>query len=305
MRSVALGDSGIQLSRLVYGCMRLVGDGSDECRRQGKRAIHAAAEAGYTAFDHADIYGRGECERLFGEVLSESPGLRDRVFIIGKCGIRFEGDPRPGAPKRYDFSPAHVQASVNASLARLRTDRLDMLLLHRPDYLFHPAEVAETMASLSESGKVRHFGVSNFSPSQVDLLSAFSDIPLLANQVEINLHRTAALEDGTLDQCLMRDMLPQAWSPLAGVVSRAVGNTFTPEDEARIRAELVRQADCYGLDAGAVALAWLCRHPAGIAPIIGSTTPARIVAAVAALEVDYSREDWYRLLEARNGHSVP
>lgn len=305
MQAIELGRTGTTVSRLVYGCMRLVGDGSRDARARGKRAIHAAIDAGYTAFDHADIYGGGECERLFGETLAESPGLRDGLAIIGKCGIRFAGDPSPDAPKRYDFSPGHIVSSVEGSLARLGIEQLDVLLLHRPDYLFEPDAVARCLESLKAAGKVRHVGVSNFTPSQVELLGGVLESPLVAHQVEINLHRVAALEDGTLDQCLRLGMTPQAWSPLAGAVFEAWGNTFAADDAARIRAELDRQAAHYDTEDWLIVLAWLLRHPAGIAPIVGSTTPARIEMAVAALDIDYAREDWYRLLEARNGREVP
>ena len=151
---------------------------------------------------------------------------------------------------------------------------------------------------------MRHVGVSNFSPSQVDLLAAAVGSPLVANQVEINLHRIAAFEDGTLDQCHRLGMTPQAWSPLAGAVFEAWGNTFTADDTTRIREELARQAASYDTADWLVALAWLLKHPAGITPIVGSTTPGRIESAVAALDIDYTREDWYRLLEARNGREV-
>lgn len=304
MESVELGRTGIEVSRLVYGCMRLADYGSAAARARGKAAIRAAVDSGYTVFDHADIYARGACEELFGEVLRESPGLREQIVIVGKCGIRFAGEPQADDPQRYDFSKRHILASVDGSLSRLGIEQLDVLLLHRPDYLMAAAEVAEAFDMLASAGKVRHFGVSNFSPSQVELLQSATDKPLVANQVEINLHRIAALEDGTLDQCQQLGMTPQAWSPLAGAVIEAWGNTFRESDEVRIRAELTRQADRYGVDSSLIPLAWLLKHPAGIAPIIGSTTSERIAAAVAALDIDYSREDWYRLLEARNGHPV-
>ena len=305
MQKIQLAHSGLELSRLVYGCMRIAGDGGRADRDKGKRAIHTAVEQGYTLFDHADIYGNGACEDLFGELLAEAPGVREQIFIASKCGIRFADDPAPGAPVRYDFSAKYIKESVENSLRRLRTEQLDLLLLHRPDYLMNAGEVAAAFAALQTSGKVAHFGVSNFTPSQVDLLQAAFAEPLLVNQVEINIHNINTLTDGTLDQCQRRGMSPQAWSPLAGVVSPAWGNTFSSDDEARIRAELDRQSDNYGVDDWLVILAWLLRHPASICPIIGSTTPARIAAATQALDIDYSREDWYRLLEARNGAPVP
>ncbi|MEM9058298.1 MAG: aldo/keto reductase, partial [Pseudomonadota bacterium] len=179
--------------RLVYGCMRIAGDGSAES--DGRRAVRAAIDAGFTHFDHADIYGDGACERLFGSVLRDSPGLRDSLTLIGKCGIRFAGDPVPSAPKRYDFSAQHLEAAVVGSLARLGTDRLDALLLHRPDYLMDPDEVCEVFVRLHDAGKVLHVGVSNFSPTQIALLQSRCPLPLVANQIEVNLANPAALDD--------------------------------------------------------------------------------------------------------------
>lgn len=305
MKTTVLGHSELESSRLVYGCMRIVGDNSDADRERGKRAIHAAIDAGYNHFDHADIYGGGECEALFGEVLRESPGLRDGLIITSKCGIRFAGDPEDEAPQRYDFSYGHIIESVEGSLHRLGTDYLDLLLLHRPDYLCNAAEVATAFATLQENGMVRHFGVSNFSPSQVRLLRSQCSQPLLVNQVEINIHNIDALRDGTLDQCQQKKITPQAWCPLGGVAYPAWGNTFSDDDEARIGAELSRQAERYETEPWIVMLAWLLEHPAGIVPIVGSTRPERIRTAVKSLTLDYSREDWYRLLEARDGHPVP
>lgn len=285
--------------------MRIAGDGSADDKEKGKRAVLAAVEAGYTLFDHADIYGSGGCESLFGEVLSESPGLRDKLLIASKCGIRFAGSPGPDDPARYDFSAAYIEQSVEGSLQRLGIDQLDLLMLHRPDYLMRAHEVAATFDRLQSSGKVAHFGVSNFSPSQVKLLDGEVSEPLVVNQVEINIHNIDVLEDGTLDQCQRMQIRPMAWCPIAGVAYTAWGNTFTGEDEARIRAEIDRQCATYDVEDWIIALAWLLKHPAKILPIIGSTTPARIVAAKKALDVEYTREDWYRLLEAREGQPVP
>lgn len=305
MQKIQFANSELQPSRLVYGCMRIGGDGGSADRDKGKRAVHAAIEQGYTLFDHADIYGDGACEDLFGELLAESPALRDEILITGKCGVRFAGPPGSDAPNRYDLSAEHIRTSVEGSLRRLRTDHLDLFLLHRPDWLMSADEVAGVLTDLKQSGKVANFGVSNFSPSQVDLLQAAFPEPLLVNQVEINIHNIDALADGTLDQCRRLGMSPQAWCPIAGVAYPAWGNTFSADDEARIRAELDRQAQKYAVDDWLVIIAWLLRHPAVICPIIGSTTPARIAAATQALDIEYSREDWYRLLEARNGAPVP
>ena len=285
--------------------MRIGGDGSVDAREQGKRAVHAAVEAGYTLFDHADIYGGGECESLFGEVLRESAGLREMLIIASKCGIRSAGSPGPDDPARYDFSAAYVEKSVEGSLQRLGIEQLDLLMLHRPDYLMHAHEVAAAFDRLKTSGKVAHFGVSNFSPSQVELLDGEVSEPLVVNQVEINIHNVQSLEDGTLDQCQRMQITPMAWCPIAGIAYPAWGNTFSQEDEERIRAEIERQCGIYEVEDWIIALAWLLRHPAKIMPIVGSTKATRIAAAKQAFDVDYTREDWYRLLEARNGRPVP
>lgn len=300
-----LGHSGLRSSRLVYGCMRIAGDGSDDAREAGKDSVRAALDADINHFDHADIYGGGRCESIFGELLAEEPGLRQRLIITSKCGIRGKGKPDPDSPGRYDFSADWIADSVDGSLERLRTDYLDLLLLHRPDYLCDPEEVAETFTSLQASGKVRHFGVSNFRPSQVAMLQACCPMPLLVNQVEINIHRIDALTDGTLDQCLELGISPQSWCPLGGVAYPAWGNTFSDEDEARLKEEFTRQVDRYGCPDWVVILVWLLRHPASILPIIGTTRADRIQAATQALDLDYTRDDWYRLLEARNGKRVP
>lgn len=304
MKTSPLGKSELVTSRLVYGCMRIAGDNSPEDREKGKDAIRAAIAEGYTHFDHADIYGGGECESVFSEVLAEMPDTREKLLITGKCGIRLPGQPRADYPKRYDFSREHILGSVEASLQRLGTDYMDLLLLHRPDYLFDPADVASTFRMLKESGKVRHFGVSNFRPSQLSMLQTFCDEPLLANQVEINIHNIDTLEDGTLDQCLQENITPMAWCPLGGVVYPAWGNTLTEDQSARIHADLALQGEKYEAEPWIVILAWLLRHPARITPIIGSTRPDRIRAAKQSLQLDYSAEDWYRLLQARNGQEV-
>lgn len=305
METIRLGADGPVSSRLGYGCMRIAGDGSAAARQRGKAAIRAAVECGYTLFDHADIYANGACETIFGEVLAESPALRREVTVTTKCGVRFAGDPGADDPKRYDFRADYIVRSAEGSLRRLGIERIDLYLLHRPDYLMDPEEVAAAITALAESGKVSHFGVSNFSASQVELLRSAVSIPLVVNQIEINLHKIAALEDGTLDHCRRIGMAVQAWCPVAAVAYPAWDNTFDAEDERRLGTELERQCTVYGVDDWQIALAWLLRLPARISPIVGSTTPARIAAAVDALGIDYSRGDWYRLLEARNAAPVP
>jgi len=305
MKFASISESAINSSRLIYGCMRIIGDGSSTDREKGKLAIRAALDAGYSHFDHADIYGAGECERLFGDLLKESPSLRDNMIITSKAGIRPRKSSSDHAPTRYDFSKVYLLESVDNSLTRLGIEQLDMFLLHRPDFLMDADEVAETFAILKASGKVKHFGVSNFNPAQVELLRSKLSMPLIANQVEINIHNVDTLLDGTLDQCQQHQITPIAWCPLGGVAYSAWGNTFSIEDEQRVENELSQQAERYNCEPWQIILAWLLLHPAKIFPIIGSTTPERIVAAKLSLELEYSREDWYRLFEARNGESVP
>ena len=313
MKHINFKQTGLSSSRLIYGCMRIAGENSREDREHGKRAIRAAIDAGYNHFDHADIYGGGHCETLFSEVLNESPELRDQLIITSKSGIRLsdadnnadKNANNQGVPKRYDFSKKYLLNSVDGILKRLNIESLDMYLLHRPDYLFNANEVAETFEQLQSSGKVKHFGVSNFKPSQVSLLQSVLSMPLLVNQVEINIHNIDTLVDGTLDQCQQLGITPIAWCPLGGVAYPAWGNTFSVEDEQRIEIELTRQAQKYDCEKWQLILAWILKHPANICPIIGSTTPERIIKAKAALNLNYSREDWYCLLESRNGQEVP
>lgn len=305
MQTLPLGPSGLSSSRLIYGCMRISGDGTAAARARGREALLSAYEAGYTHFDHANIYGRGQCESIHGELFREMPHLREQTLLTSKCGIRFAGDPTPEDPARYDFRYEHILHEVEGSLRRLQTDHLEVLLLHRPDYLLHPDEVCRAFCDLHSSGKVRWFGVSNFRPSQVALLQSALPFPLVCHQVEINLHHIRPLEDGTLDQCLELGLTPTAWCPLGAVAYPAWGNTFTASDEARLREELLRQAAKYDSEPWLIALAWILRLPSQVAPILGSTTPERIARSVDALSLAYSREDFYRLLEARNGHKVP
>ncbi|GAA6171666.1 aldo/keto reductase [Colwellia sp. KU-HH00111] len=305
MQTITLNNSNITSTRLIYGCMRIAGDNSAQDRAKGKQAIHSALDAGYNHFDHADIYGDGECEQLFGELLNKSPSMRDNIIITSKAGIRVGDVPNIGDPKCYDFAQHYLTQQVERSLKRLNTDYLDLFLLHRPDYLFNAEDVAETLMQLKASGKVKQFGVSNFSPSQVNLLQSALAEPLLVNQIEINIHNIESFTDGTLDQCQQLGITPIAWCPLGGVAYPAWGNTFSTTDEQRISTELSRQANKYDCMPWQLILTWLLKHPANICPIIGSTTPERIVGAKQALTIDYSHEDWYRLLEARNGYAVP
>lgn len=264
------------------------------------RWIEANLELGVTTFDHADIYGGYTVEALFGEALGMAPGLRERMQLVSKCGIRLRSPARPAhSVKSYDTSRAHVVSSVEGSLRALRTDRLDLLLIHRPDALMEPDELAETFRYLRGAGKVLHFGVSNHSPSQFAMLHHRH--PLVTNQVELSPLAMAALDDGTLDQCLDLALRPMAWSPLGG------GRLFTEDDARahRVRAVLAGLGDRHGVSAASVAYAWILRHPSRPLPITGSRRPEATGEAVTALGVTLSAEEWYRVWEAGTGREVP
>jgi predicted oxidoreductase len=271
---------------------------------KGRAAVIAAYEAGYTLFDHADIYARGLCEEIFGRVLKEVSGMREDVIIATKCGIRFPGDPAPSSPHRYDFSKEHIVTSCEASLQRLGVESIDIYQLHRPDLLMDPDEVFEAFEQLHTQGKVRYFGVSNFLPSFVSLLQSGLSMPLLVNQVEIHLGRLECFYDGTLDQCLAEQITPLSWSPLGG---GWLGDGGKAKDEkgSALLAVLDEVAAGYGVPRTVVSLAWLLKHPSGIVPIVGSVNPERIRDAVRADEVELTREEWYRILVAARGEGLP
>lgn len=310
MKTTRLGNSSLSASRLAYGCWRLVkADGPDALTAEAKaaalEAISAAYEAGYTLFDLADIYSRGAAEAAFGAALREVPGMRERILITTKCGIRFVDHPEPGDPYRYDCSESHILRSVEGSLRRMAIETIDLLLLHRADYLGHPEEIARAFSKLKGSGKVREFGVSNFRASQVAALQKACPMPLVANQIQLSLLRLDPLEDGTLDQCQADGVTPQAWSPLAGGMLVSKGEVHLEKDEdarlQRVQELLGSVAQARGVTPLAISLAWLLRLPQGVMPIVGSTQPDRIRAAAAAGNLELTREEWYRLLECSRG----
>ncbi|MFN3683522.1 MAG: aldo/keto reductase family oxidoreductase [Fimbriimonadaceae bacterium] len=314
MDKVRIGQTGFHASKLAYGCMRIAGTWSpndiDANKREAAhRAILAAYEAGYTLFDHADIYCAGACEALYGEVLDQVPAMRRECLVATKCGIRWQGDPDPDAPHRYDFSREHILWSCEQSLRRLRVETIDIYQLHRPDVLMDPDEVAEAFLQLHASGKVRAFGVSNFPPSMVSALQSSLPFPLVVNQVEIHPGRLDCFVDGTLDQCLEMGITPLAWSPVGGGLF-AEGGAVRPDDPRReglekLLAELDRLAQKHGVTRTEATLAWLMRHPSQIVPIVGSTRPERIRQAAKAAEIEVSREDWYRVYVAARMRPLP
>jgi len=313
MQTVTLGRSPLVSSRLAYGCWRLAGTSNPaevtaDRRAAGRRALAAAYEAGYTLFDNADIYCRGEAERILGEALREIPDLRGRVLIATKCGIRPAGDPTPESPYRYDFSAEHIVRSCEESLRRLGVETIDVYQLHRPDYLADPAEVAAAFEHLRAAGKVRYFGVSNCRPTLLTALQCACSMPFIVQQVEISLARLDCFTDGTLDQCLIEGLTPLAWSPLAGgLLGDGAQKLLRWQEQYRVDAivtALDAIARARGTSRMVIALAWLLKHPSRIVPIVGSVNPARIRQAVQATETELSREEWYRLLTAARGQPL-
>ncbi len=314
MRTIQLGVSPLKSSRLAYGCWRVAGtwnpaEVTPDSRAAGRRAIIAAYEAGYTLFDNADIYCGGEAEQVLGAVLKEVSGMRERVLIATKCGIRPAGTPGPESPQRYDFSAEHIVYSCEHSLKRLRIGTIDLLMLHRPDYLADPHEIAKAFTQLQTSGKARYFGVSNFRISLITALQVVCPLPLVVHQVEISLGKLDAFTDGTLDQCLIESITPQAWSPLAAGLIGSGATRLLPSQRA-YRPELFlptldEVAKARGVPPTSIALAWLLKHPSKIQPIVGSTNPERICAAAKADEIELTREEWYRLLLAARGEPLP
>lgn len=291
------------LSPIVAGVWRLASWNWSVAERL--RWIEECAALGVTSFDHADIYGGYTVEALFGEALAAAPGLRAQLQLVTKCGIRLLGPARPDHwIKHYDSSAAHIVASVEQSLRNFDTDRIDLLLLHRPDPLMDADEVAEACGALHAAGKVSAFGVSNFTPSQFALLASRlqgTATPLVTNQVEWHPLRLAPLFDGTLDQAQQHRSPPMIWSPLAG------GALFTGDSEAaqRVRRALGRIAGEHGVSEPTVAYAWLRQHPSRPHPITGSRRVEAIREAVASIALRLSRQEWTEILVAGQGHEQP
>ena len=304
MQSVSLGGSPLKVSRLAYGCWRLAGEGVD-----GPQAVRAAIDAGFTLFDHADIYGGGVCEEVFGRVMKESPELRERLVLASKCGIRLPHLGGAGEPYRYDSRLEYIVASCEDSLRRLRVETIDLYQIHRPDFLSHPEEVAGAFERLRRDGKVREFGVSNFRASQLAAFQKACPMPLWVNQVEFSLLQRAPLHDGVLDQCLAEHITLMAWSPLGGgQLADGAGDLLRSQREyepQRVVPLLDEIAARRGVSRSAIALAWLLRHPAGVIPIVGTTNAQRIDDAVSALSIELSREEWYALLSAAEAMPLP
>lgn len=299
-KRIKLSPQGPEMSRIVAGVWKWGVWGHQLQPEQILELINGCLEHSVTTFDHADIYGGYTDEAAFGKAIALDPSVRDKMELVTKCSIRMVSENRPEHRiKSYDTSRKHITQSVENSLRDLNTDRIDLLLIHRPDPLMDPDEVAETIEELKTQGKVLHFGVSNFTPSQFAMLN--SRTHLCTNQVQISLIYLDSLFDGTLDQSIEHSAKPMAWSPLGS------GKLFgEPEDDQTARVQKVAEkvAKKYGMKLDQVLLSWLMKHPAQILPVLGTAKIDRVADAVATLEVDLDREDWFELLEASTGHEV-
>lgn len=311
------------VSSIVYGCMGLGGNWDDSpitnaYVEQANDCVNTALESGINFFDHADIYTLGKAEQVFGKVLSERPQLRKKIYIQSKCGIRFAD---ANGPKRYDLSADWIEASVESSLQRLNTDYLDVLMLHRPDPLMQPEEIARAFEALKREGKVHHFAVSNMQHHQIAFLQHALDEPLVANQIEASLLKQDWIDEGvyagnsegrdinftsgTLEYCRRQNIQLQSWGSLAqGLYS---GRDVKGESDAVQRTSLLvtTLADVYSTSPEAIVLAWLMRHPVRMQPVIGTTDCARIAASCQAMNIQLSREHWYALYVSAKGHELP
>jgi predicted oxidoreductase len=285
-------------SKFILGLWRIAQ--RDMNPQQVAGLLRDCLDLGIDLFDVADIYGDYRCEAMLGAALQTDPALKSRIRLIGKCGIALVSSARPAHRiKHYNTSLEHIIASVENSLNCLGVEKLDLLLIHRPDPLMDADEIAEAFERLERAGKVKDFGVSNFLPHQFDLLQSRLKKPLKTNQIEISLMNLNSLFDGTLDQCQKLDVTPQAWSPLAG------GRLVQQAEETSLSRALTRIANELGMTSEQLAIAWLLRHPANIRPILGSGKVQRLQKLVAAEQVVLDRQVWFELLEAALGTPVP
>ncbi|EKM3298166.1 aldo/keto reductase family oxidoreductase [Listeria monocytogenes] len=305
MKRITIGNSALTASEISLGCMRM----ADLSKEDANKVINTALENGIDFFDHADIYGGGKSEEVFANAIDMNATIREKMILQSKCGIR-QGF--------FDFSKEHIIASVEGSLKRLKTDYLDTLLLHRPDTLFEPEEVAAAFTELEKSGKVRHFGVSNQNPGQIELLKKYVDQELIANQLQFSIMHTGMIDTGfnvnmTIDPSLDRDggileysrlnnMTIQAWSPFQYGFFEGV---FLDNDKFP---ELNKTIDKIAADKGvtnsAIAVAWIQRHPASFQTVVGTMNPGRIADIAKASDVTLSREEWYEIYRAA-GNQLP
>lgn len=303
MKKIGLGHSCLQVSEVALGCMRM----DKLSTKEAADVVKTAYESGINFFDHADIYGKGESEVRFSQALKQTDIQRENIILQSKAGIR---------SGFYDFSKEHLITSVDGILDRLDTDYIDVLLLHRPDALVEPEIVAEAFNALRRSGKVRHFGVSNHSPYQIELLRKHLNQNIVANQLQLSIMHTGMIDAGvqvntkdshsidhdraTLDYCRLNDITIQPWSPVQGPEGVFLNNDKYPQ----LNAKLQELAEKYNTNADALAIAWLLRHPAKMQVILGTMNPNRIVNYSSASDITLEREDWYAIYRAA-GNPLP
>lgn len=297
MRTIELGKTGLKVPAIAVGCMRINGLSKSEA----ETFVRSAMDEGAIFFDHADIYGGGKCESIFAEAIGMNSSVREKIILQSKCGIR------PGVA--FDFSKEHILSAVDGSLKRLNTDYLDSLLLHRPDALVEPEEVAEAFDELYTSGKVRHFGVSNQNPMQIQLLQKYVKQPISVNQLQLSITHSSMISQGihvnmmdegavnrdgsVLDFCRLNDITVQAWSPFQ---YGYFGGVFLDSDKFPVlNRKIDEMAEKYGVSNTAIAIAWILRHPANIQPITGTMNINRLRDCIKATEIRLSRDDWYAI----------
>ncbi len=284
-------------SRIIAGTMTWGSWGKALETTQMESLMHLCISHGITTFDHADIYGGYTTEADFGKAFANSGINRESIQLISKCGIQYVAENRNNAIKHYNYSKEYIIWSVEESLKNLQTDFLDLLLLHRPSPLMRAEEISEAIAQLKADGKIRHFGLSNFTQSQTDLIA--QQVPIEVNQIEFSLTAHQAMLDGSLDHMQMHNITPMAWSPLGSIFKE---NTSTTQ---RIQTTLIALVPKYEATADQLLLAWTLQHPSGIHPVIGTTNPDRIENSVKALDIQLELEDWFALWVAAMGHKVP
>ncbi|MBC1935981.1 aldo/keto reductase family oxidoreductase [Listeria grandensis] len=305
MNKINLGNSGLLVPEIALGCMRM----ADLSKDDAAKMINTAMDAGINFFDHADIYGGGKSEEVFADAVGMNPAVREKMILQSKCGIR---------PGMFDFSKEHILESVDGILKRLQTDYIDILLLHRPDTLVEPEEVAEAFTALKKSGKVREFGVSNQNPMQIELLSKHVEQKLVANQLQLSITNTGMMDAGLnvnmkidrsidrdgsiLDYCRLKDITIQAWSPFQFGFFEGVflDNLKFPE----LNKVIDRISAEKGVENTAIATAWILRHPAKIQTVVGTMNPERLQAISAASNITLTRQEWYEIYLAA-GNELP
>lgn len=284
-------------SKIIKGCMNWGAWGKQLSKSQMIDLIHQSLQAGITTFDHADIYGDYTTEAAFGNAFSESGISREKIELISKCGIQYVGKTRKNEIKHYQYDASYIIWSAEKSIKDLNASYLDLFLLHRPSPLIHPDEIAKAVDKLMADGKIKSFGLSNFSPSETALVASKSSVS--ANQIEFSLTAFEAMHNGSLNDMMLQHITPMCWSPLGKVFKE------TNEQTKRIHLVLDELIEKYNATKDQLLLAWILKHPAQIHPVIGTTDPKRIEKATAAVDIQLSEIDWFKLLVASQGHKVP